>query len=112
MHSSALLASFISIDRYFTIILRPGSKLPFGTPRKALIWSATITLLVVLINFHILILNGHTTTAYENRTISLDINESIFEFKETSDFTCEVYRKSLLFNPWGKIESKKICHFR
>jgi len=36
LESSGLLLSFISIDRYFTIISKPGSfvsKLPFGTPR-------------------------------------------------------------------------------
>lgn len=92
--SSALLTSFVSIDRYFTIISRPGSKLPFGTPRKAFIWSAVITILVVAINFHILILNGRTTSKFENKTFISGKNVSYSELKETAKFTCNIYSNS------------------
>lgn len=70
--SSALLLSLISIDRYITIISKPGScisKLPFGTPKYAFIWSSVITCLIFTLNAHILILNGYLDEIkYSNQT--------------------------------------------
>lgn len=61
LQSSALLMSFISIDRFFTIISRPGSfvaRLPFGKPRTAFIWSTSIVGFIFLLNSHFLFLGG------------------------------------------------------
>lgn len=62
LQSSANLLSLLCVDRYFSIIATPGSlasRLPFGTPKSALIWSICISTLIFLLNFHLLIFNGY-----------------------------------------------------
>jgi hypothetical protein len=57
LQSSALLLSFLSIDRYFTITATPGSwikKLPFGSNKTATIWSTSIVIFTILLNSFIL----------------------------------------------------------
>ena len=75
MHSSALLLSFISIDRYFSVISKPGSfvsKLPLRTPRNAFIWSSIIIGFVIVLNSHILVLNGYLDPPFIlNKTSSI-----------------------------------------
>jgi hypothetical protein len=59
LHSSALLLSFVSIDRYFTVISKPGSflsKLPFGSIRSSILWSIFIVTLAAFLNLFLLIL--------------------------------------------------------
>ncbi len=58
LQSSAFLVSFVCIDRYFTIISRPGSfisKLPFGTVKSATIWSTIIISFFIVLNSHLII---------------------------------------------------------
>lgn len=60
LQSSGLLLSFVCIDRYFSVISRPGSfvsKLPFGTIRSSIIWSSCIIGFVFLLNFYILFMD-------------------------------------------------------
>ena len=85
LQSSALLLSFIPVDRFFSIISKPGSfitKLPFGSPRTSFIWSLSIIAFVFLLNSHILILNG--TFQYSNQTI---LNET----QISAEFECYFY---------------------
>lgn len=61
LQSSAYLLCFVSIDRYLTVMYRPGSfasKLPFRTKKSALMWSIIILMLIFILNSHLLILNG------------------------------------------------------
>ena len=61
LQTSALILSFMCIDRYVTVVAMPGSflsKLPFRTNRTAFIWSTSIVLFTTLLNFHILITLG------------------------------------------------------
>ena len=58
LESSGLLLSLVCIDRYFTIISKPGSfvnKLPFGTSEKAFKLSCLVVLFTCLINSYLLI---------------------------------------------------------
>ena len=112
LHSSALLLSFISIDRYFTIISKPGSlvsKLPFGTPRTSFIWSLSITITSFLFNSHILILNGYKDQPkYSNQTIELEINGSLINktqltFNYSSNIHCYSYSASFHLSPFYDI---------
>ena len=94
--SSALLLSFISIDRYFTIISKPGSfvsKLPFGTARAAFIWSSSITIATFLLHSHILILNGYLDQPqYLNETVVYEMNDSlIYKTKLKLNFTDDIH---------------------
>ena len=53
LQSSAFLICFVSIDRYFTIISKPGSfisKLPFGTIKSSFIWSFLIIIFIACLN--------------------------------------------------------------
>jgi len=103
IESSALLLSFISIDRYFTIISKPGSfvsRLPFGTPRTAFIWSSAITIFIFLLNSHILILNGYQDQPqYLNETSTFKINDSFLnntqlKLNYSDDIHCYSYSSS------------------
>ena len=104
MESSGLLFSFISIDRYFTIVSRPGSKLPFGTPKTSFIWSSIIVISMFVLNSHILFLNGFidSTPKFKNETIQIKINESLINQTKLSlfysdDINCYVYYPSFQF---------------
>jgi hypothetical protein len=112
LQSSALLRSFISIDRYFTIISKPGSfvsKLPFGTPRTAFIWSASITIAIFLLHSHVLILNGYLDQhQYLNETVVFEMNESLIKntqltFNYTNDIHCYSYSASIHLTPFYDI---------
>jgi len=75
LESSGLLFAFISVDRYFSIISRPGSKLPFSTVKSSLYWSIGIMLAMFIFNIHILFLNGFETTSNQtNETTVVNIN--------------------------------------
>ena len=57
LEGSGLLLSLVCIDRYFTIISKPGSfisKLPFGTKKSATIWSISIIIFIALLNSYLL----------------------------------------------------------
>lgn len=71
LQCSGLFYSLVSVDRYFTISAMPGSfysKLPFGTPKSALIWSISIIFLVAVLNSHMLFMHGYTETVTYNIT--------------------------------------------
>lgn len=104
LESSGLLFSFISIDRYFTIVSRPGSKLPFGTPKTSFIWSSIIVISMFILNSHILFLNGFIDSSpeFKNETIQIKINESLINQTKLSliysnDIHCYVYYPSFQF---------------
>lgn len=64
LQSSAFIMSMLTVDRYFTVIAMPGSRvsrLPFSTPRTAFYWSIGIITTISLINFHMIIFNGPDT---------------------------------------------------
>lgn len=55
---SGLLLSLCSVDRYFTIVTKPGSfisKLPFGSYKSSFIWSVSIILFVCSLNSYLLL---------------------------------------------------------
>lgn len=61
LQTSALILSFMCIDRYITVVAMPGSflsKLPFRTNRTAFFWSSGIVLFEVCLNFHLLLFQG------------------------------------------------------
>ena len=73
LQSFGLLLSMLCIDRYITIISKPGSfasRLPFRTRKSAVIWSIIIMTLVFVFNSHILILNG-TYETKDNKSLNL-----------------------------------------
>lgn len=74
MHSSALLLSFMCIDRFISIKSTPGSiysRLPFSTLKSSLFWSLTIIITMFLFNFHILIFNGNFIQVFEQNFTSI-----------------------------------------
>lgn len=80
IESSALLLSFISIDRYFTIASKPGSiysRLPFGTSKTSFIWSSLLTIFIFAFNSHILVLNGQTKILDSSNKTEFVNNSSI-----------------------------------
>lgn len=61
LQTSALILSVMCIDRYVTVMAMPGSflhLLPFRTNKWAFIWSCSVVLFTIILNFHILIFNG------------------------------------------------------
>jgi hypothetical protein len=89
LQCSGILYSMLSVDRYFTIMAIPGSfisKLPFGTHRSALMWCLSITLVLAVINCHMLFMHGFIKTTYVNAT--QPATDQIFN--QTSNYT---YRK-------------------
>ena len=58
LHSIGILYTFISIDRLVIVYTKPGSvwkKLPFSTVKSAFWWSMLITVLMAILNAHILL---------------------------------------------------------
>jgi hypothetical protein len=106
LQSSGLLLSMLCVDRYFSIAAMPGSflsRLPFNTPRSALIWSTLIMSALFVINSHILIFNGYfwvnETSVYDaslNATISLT----------TVQFECYRYSSWFTLSPfWDEVNT-------
>ena len=96
--SSALLLSFISIDRYIVISSKPGSflsKLPFGTVKSSVVWSSLIIIFTFILNFHILVLNGYSNS-------STYLNESI---KPANLINCGTYKTNFKLSPsWNIVK--------
>ncbi|CAF1047721.1 unnamed protein product [Brachionus calyciflorus] len=62
LQSSAILLSLMCIDRFMTIISKPGSiftRLPFSTNKSAYVWSILTLIFIFMLNSHILIFNGN-----------------------------------------------------
>lgn len=62
LQAIGLLLSVMCIDRFVTIMSTPGSiysRLPFSTVKSSYIWSFSIIIVLILLNFHILIFNGN-----------------------------------------------------
>jgi hypothetical protein len=73
LQCSGMLHSLVSVDRYFTVINKPGSwvnRLPFGTTKKATILSVSVCLFLMILNGHLLIFNGIYTYKTANQTLS------------------------------------------
>lgn len=107
LQSSALLLSMVSIDRYFTIILRPGSfasKLPFGTPITAWYWSLIILLSVSIINIHVLVMPRVHTIKIINKLVFVNSTFNITEINHKESFNCLVYTSGFKTYPnWENI---------
>jgi hypothetical protein len=81
LQSSALLLSFVCIDRYFCVISRPGSlvsKLPFGTLRSSITWSSCIIGSIFLLNSYILFMNRAVNEKNELSCYKLSTGYKIF----------------------------------
>ena len=79
LQTSGLLYSMVSVDRYFTITAIPGSfisKMPFGTRKSALIWCLTIIVALMILNSHILYMQGYIKTVYVNETQSVAVSSN------------------------------------
>jgi hypothetical protein len=111
LQASGLLYSIISIDRYFSVISKPGSlvsRLPFGTPKSALIWSIFILITVFLFNTHLLVLNGYYETKYTN--VSYEINTLngtavLYKVQESLKLSCYVVTSIKLWPLWDVVQA-------
>lgn len=89
---SAFLLSLLCIDRFMSVMSRPGSilsKLPFGTKRSALIWSLCVVIAICSLNSHFILFNGKYNTFY-NITINdnkTDLFSEIECFRYSDKFT-------------------------
>ena len=73
LQSSGMLYSMVSVDRFFTIISRPGSfasKLPFGTRKSSFGWCIGIIACLCIVNSHVLMFNGYYETVVTNSTVN------------------------------------------
>ena len=93
LEASGLLFCFISVDRYFSIIAKPGSKLPFGTVKSSFYWSLGITISMFIFNSHILFLNGFENDQTMNQT---NFSDNINCYKYYPDFEFEAF--------WDKVK--------
>lgn len=92
MQCSGLLYSLVSVDRYFTITTIPGSffsKLPFGTPKTAIIWCSSIVIILAILNSHMLFMQGYTVIIVVNITQTL-LNTTILN-KSNDNIITKVY---------------------
>ena len=113
LQSSGFLISLLTIDRYVTIASTPGSfysKLPFRSPRSAIIWSSFILSIIFIFNSHILIFNGYFDPKnYLNKTIEIKANKSVHSINEKNiliknNFECGKYSTGFRLNPeWVEI---------
>jgi hypothetical protein len=90
LQSSGFLYTFISIDRYFSVMSKPGSllrQLPFGTSKSAMVWSICILIGVFLFNTHLLVLNGHYEKTYTNYSV-VNRTDLVFKIKESLKLSC------------------------
>ena len=111
LQCSGLLLMLVIIDRYITISRTPGSfasKLPFCSLKYAFIWSTSIMIIVALLNFHILILNGYQELehVYGNKTNAFNSSSYItieLTMKKKS-FDCYRYSSGASFLPhWDRL---------
>lgn len=81
LQCSAFLLSWMSIDRFVTVIAVPGSlasRLPFSTTKTAHFWSILTIVILCLINAHILIFNGYfDAPVWLNRTVGSPPNQTV-----------------------------------
>ena len=90
LQSSGFLYTFISIDRYFSVMSKPGSlsrQLPFGTSKSAMVWSICILICVFLFNTHLLVLNGHYEETFTNYNV-VNGTDLVFKIKESLKLAC------------------------
>ena len=86
LQSSALLLGFVSIDRYFTVISKPGSfvsKLPFGTTKSAFIISSLITITIGSLNSFMLFtdrleINQNDTNIVSNKNYKFSLKHDCY----------------------------------
>jgi hypothetical protein len=102
LETSGLLLSFVCIDRYFTVMNRPGSfinKLPFGTIRSSLIWSILILFFIFLLNSLLFIDRAKN---YENKTLLIDNFTLIISIQSSFDMETLITGFKLFPN-WDQI---------
>lgn len=94
----------VSIDRYFTVMAKPGSflsKFPFGTTRSAFLWSLGIMFVVFLVNIHLLIMSRKR---YYNTEELIFENSSLNTTEYEEYFDCEMYESGFRIYPeWENI---------
>jgi hypothetical protein len=109
LQSSGFLYTFISIDRYFAVMSKPGSRisqLPFGTTKSTLIWSICILIGVFLFNTHLLVLNGYYENKYTNYSVviqNLNRTDLVYKIKESLDLTCYAAPSFNLWPLWDVV---------
>lgn len=82
LESSAFILSMVSIDRYFTVISKPGSlvsRLPFRTKKSAFIWSFVVLAITAAINFHLLVLERLHVDVYVKDVANTTRHEKTFD---------------------------------
>ena len=85
LQSSGFLITFLCLDRYITVISKPGSfysRLPFRTKKSALVWSLILIFTALTLNSHILFSNSKFIILIKNSTNVTEIEER---------FTCQPF---------------------
>lgn len=104
LQSSALLLSIMSVDRYVQVAALPGSwlsRLPFRTPKSAVIWSVSIIAAVALINCHLLIF-----ACFDLHIVSNLTNSSPIENLKAIKWTANDYVTGFsVFPTWQQIHT-------
>ena len=100
LQSSGWLLSLLCIDRFITVMRRPGSifkRLPFSTNKTAIIWSTGIILVLFILNSHILMFNGfYDPPVLINKTVS---NMTIQVLFQSNYSNCGLYTTGFKFYP-------------
>jgi hypothetical protein len=105
----------MTIDRFVAIRTIPGSfysKLPFATTKSAYAWSIGIVVVIVVINSHLLILNGYyEDPVLKNRTVSIVgkngnlLNTTEEYLYQNPNIVCYLYKNGFTVSPtWDTVE--------
>ena len=99
LQSSGFLITFLCLDRYITVISKPGSfysRLPFRTKKSALVWSLILIFTALTLNSHILFSKPKFIILIKNSTNVTEIEER---------FTCQPFHSTglIILFPFGKL---------
>jgi hypothetical protein len=113
LQASGWLLSFVSLDRFISIRSIPGSfysKLPFSTNKSAAIWSTIIIVVLLIMNCHILILNGYYNDPVpRNHTFLVEVENGTFKnitetyMYQDPNVVCYIYKNG--FKVWPTWEA-------
>ena len=99
LQSTGFLITFLCLDRYITVISKPGSfysRLPFRTKKSALVWSLILIFTALTLNSHILFSKPKFNILFRN--------SSNLTLEKEETFTCEPYHLTgliIFFNYLG-----------
>jgi hypothetical protein len=102
LETSGILLSFACIDRYFTVINKPGSlisKLPFGTIKSSIIWCILLSFFIFSLNSLLFI---DRIKYYDNKTFLIDNFTLIINLESGYDMETLITGFKL-FPTWDKI---------